>query len=429
MFLLPFLALTCIRYDRTVRPTYTLIRQSMSRLQTVVQESIMGVRTVKSFAREPYEIASFTEVNELYRERNILAATQSARYQPLIQLISNLGAVGVVWYGGLEVIHGQLSLGALVAFLGVLAYLTSPVQMLGFLVNLYAQAAASERRLLEIFDTPDPVTDHAGAAALGPSEARGHVRLRAVGVRYAGGSSLPALHDVDLDAPPGTVIALLGKTGSGKSTLVNLIPRFYDVAEGQVLVDGRDVREWTLHSLRRQIGVVPGETFLFSASLFENISYGRPDATQEDVEEAARLAEAAEFIEEMPSRYETIVGERGLGLSGGQRQRVALARALLFDPRILILDDASSSVDMETEYRIQKTLGRVMRGRTTFIIAHRLNSLRRADEILVLDSGRVVDRGRHDDLIRRDGLYREIYEMQFRDRDVVAPVVGRAGAQ
>ncbi len=429
MFLLPFLAISCIRYDRTVRPTYTLIRQAMSRLQTVVQENIMGVRTVKSFAREDYEIATFDETNQTYRDTNVLAALQSARYQPFMQLISNLGAVGVVWYGGVEVIHGTFSLGGLVAFLGVLAYLTSPMQMLGFLVNLYARAAASERRLLEIFDTEDPVVNAPGATELAPVEARGHVEFRHVTVRYPGGSSRAALDDVNVDAPPGTVIAILGRTGAGKSSLVNLIPRFYDATEGEVRVDGRDVREWTLHSLRRQVGVVPGETFLFSASIFENIAYGRSDATPSDVEAAARQAEAAEFIDELPNRYDTIVGERGLGLSGGQRQRVALARALLFDPHILILDDATASVDMETEYRIQKTLGRVMHGRTTFIIAHRLSSLRRADEILVLDQGRIVDRGRHDDLILRDGLYREIYDMQFRDRDAIAPVAQRAVSQ
>lgn len=422
MVLLPFLALSCIRYDRTVRPIYTLIRQAMSRLQTVVQENIMGVRTVKSFARETYEIATFDETNSLYRERNILAAVQASRYQPLMQLISNVGTVGVVWYGGMEVIHHQLSLGALVAFMAVLAYLTSPVQMLGFLVNLYAQAAASERRLLEIFETEDPVLESPGAQPLAPQAARGHVEFRHVGVRYpgAGGSSRPTLQDVNLDAPPGTVIALLGRTGSGKSTLVNLIPRFYDATEGEVLVDGHNVRDWTLRSLRRQIGVVPGETFLFSASLFENIAYGRSDASLADVQEAARLAEASEFVDEMPEGLDTIVGERGLGLSGGQRQRVALARALLFDPKILILDDATASVDMETEYRIQKTLGRVMQGRTTFIIAHRISSLRRADEIVVLDGGRVADRGRHEELIARDGLYREIFDMQFRDRDALS---------
>ena len=427
MILLPLLAASCIRYDRTVRPTYTLIRQAMSHLQTVVQESIMGVRTVKSFAREEYEVETFSQANEEYRTRNILAAVQGSRYQPVMQLISNLGVVGVVWYGGLQVIHGTFSLGGLVAFLGVLAYLTSPVQMLGFLVNLYAQAAASERRLVEIFETEDPVVDLPGAVELRPEEARGHVEFRGVSVRFVGGSKEPALDGIDLDAPPGTVVALLGKTGAGKSTLVNLIPRFYDPTEGSVLVDGRDVREWTLASLRRQVGVVPGETFLFSASLFENISYGYPDATLQDVEDAARLAEAAEFIETLKDRYDTIVGERGLGLSGGQRQRVALARALLFNPRILILDDATSSVDMETEYRIQKTLGRVMKGRTTFIIAHRVSSLRRADIVLVMDAGRIVDRGRHEDLIRRDGLYREIYELQFRDREALA-AAGRQAA-
>ncbi len=426
---LPFLSIAVMRFDRTVRPTYTSIRQAMSRLQTVVQENIMGVRTVKSFAREDYEIGTFAEANQTYRARNILVAVQQSRYQPLMQAIGNVGTVALLWYGGTLVITGHLSLGALVAFLGLTAYLTGPVQSLGFLVNLYAQAAASERRLVEVLETPDAVSDLPGATRLDPASVKGHVRFEGVTVRYSGTGRQKALTDIHFDAPAGSVVGLLGRTGSGKTSLVNLIPRFYDASEGQVLVDGRDVRSWTLASLRRQIGVVPGETFLFSASVFENIAYGRPDASLDDVKRAARMAEADEFIDTLPHGYDTIVGERGLGLSGGQRQRVALARALLFDPRILILDDATASVDLETEYRIQKTLERVMRERTTFIIAHRISSLRRADQILVLEGGRIVECGTHDELIRRDGLYREIYEIQFRDRKALGALDEKAGAR
>jgi ATP-binding cassette subfamily B multidrug efflux pump len=422
---MPFLGATVLRFDRRVRPTYTLIRQAMARLQTVVQENIAGVRTVKSFAREEHEIATFDAANDEYRQRQLDAAYQQAHYIPLMQLVGNLGVVALLWYGGQAVIAHRLSLGNLVAFFGLVVFLTGPIQQLGFLVNLYAQASASEHRLMDILDRNDLVTDLPGAQVLEPALARGDVEFRHVSFRHPGqDGGAQALTDVSFSVPAGTVVGLLGKTGSGKSALVNLIPRFYDVSSGEVRVDGRDVREWTLASLRRQIGVVPNETFLFSASVKDNIVYGRTGASMAEVREAARLAEADGFISELPDRYDTLVGERGLGLSGGQRQRVALARALLFDPRILILDDATSSVDMETEFAIQQALRRVMAGRTTFIIAHRLSSLRRAHLILVLDGGRVVERGTHDQLVRQDGLYREIFEVQFRDRPNVGAAVG-----
>ena len=375
----------------------------------------MAVRVVKTFAREPHEMEKFEERNREYGVRNIDAGNSQAQYIPLMQLIGNLSAVVLLWVGGAEVISGRTSLGALVAFFGLLGYLTGPTQQLGFLVNLFAQSAAAEQRLLEILETPDIVRDRPTAVVLQPERARGHVRFDCVTFRYPGMQGQPALREVTLDAPPGKVIALVGATGSGKSSLVNLIPRFYECQQGRVLVDGRDVRDWTVSSLRRQVGMVPGETFLFSASILENLSYGHRDSTLEEVRRAARIAQADDFIMEMPDGYETIVGERGLGLSGGQKQRVALARALLYDPRILVFDDATSSVDMETEYEIQQALQAAMTGRTTFIIAHRLSSVRRADEIVVLDHGVVVERGRHEDLLRRGGLYREIFDIQFRD--------------
>ncbi len=413
VLLLPFLTISVMRLDRAMRPAYSRIRQSMSDLQTVVQENITGVRTVKSFAREDYALRVFETRNLAYMQYNVEAAILQSRYIPLIQLIGNLGAVMLLWYGGMEVIHGRMSLGTMVAFFGLLGYLTGPIQQLGFLVNLFAQAFASGQRLIEILETPDIVTNRPGAKELSPLEAKGDVRFEHVSFHYTESSDRLALSDVCLHAKPGMVVGLLGRTGAGKSTLVNLIPRFYDVQQGQVLVDGRDVRDWTLESLRRQIGIVPGDTFLFSASIFENISYGRHDAKLDDVRRAASLAQADGFIMELPDQYETTVGERGLGLSGGQRQRIALARAILYDPSILILDDATSSVDLETEYEIQTALERVMQGRTTFIIGHRISSLRRADEILVLDGGRIVDRGRHEDLVRRDGLYRDVFQLQF----------------
>ncbi len=415
LIFLPLLAGTVIRFDQRVRPVYTAIRQAMSRLQTVVQENIMAVRVVKSFTREPYELEKFAAANTAYSQGNLRAAASQANYIPLIQLLGNLSAVVLLWYGGEQVLHGHLTVGGVMAFFGLLGYLTGPTQQLGFLVNLLAQASAAEVRLLEILETPDRVHDLPGAVRLEPAAARGHVRLQGVTFRYPGTSGPPALEDVTLDAPPGHVIGLVGATGAGKSSLVNLLARFYECERGRVEVDGREVRAWTLTSLRRQIGLVPGETFLFSASIQENIAYGRRGATLEDVRRAAAIAQAAEFIEELPDGYQTVVGERGLGLSGGQRQRVAIARAVLYNPRVLILDDATSSVDMETEYELQQALAAAMEGRTTFIIAHRLSSVRHADEILVLDGGRVRERGRHEELLRMGGLYRELFDLQFQD--------------
>jgi ATP-binding cassette subfamily B protein len=423
---MPFLGVVVLRFDQKVRPIYTEIRRVMSRLQTVVQENIVGVRVVKAFAREEFELQKFRVENEAYLRTNLWAGYQQALNIPLMQLLGNLSAVLLLWYGGMQVVHGRLSLGAVVAFFGLLGYLTGPTQQLGFLVNLYAQSHAAEERLLEILDTPDLVRDRPGAVPLAAATARGHVRFEHVTFRYPGAKG-PALVDVSLDAPPGSVIALLGTTGAGKTTLVNLIPRFYDCERGQVLVDGRDVREWTLGSLRRQVGFVPGETFLFSASVFENITYGRRNATLEEVRRAAAMAQADEFIMQLPDGYDTVVGERGLGLSGGQRQRIAIARALLYAPRILVLDDATSSVDLETEYEIQQALEAAMAGRTTFIIAHRLSSLRRADEIIVLDHGRVLERGRHEELVRGHGLYRELFDIQFQDRDMLRAHPGTGG--
>jgi ATP-binding cassette subfamily B multidrug efflux pump len=415
---MPFLAVAVLRFDHRVRPIYSAIRQMMSQLQTVVQENIVGVRVVKAFAREPYELDKFREKNLGYARENLRAGREQARFIPLMQLLGNLSAVVLLWYGGMQVLHGTETIGALVAFFGLLGYLTGPTQQLGFLVNLYAQAHAAEERLLEILETPDIVRDRPGAVVLRRELARGHVRFDRVTFRYPG-AKVPSLYDFSLDAPPGKVVALLGPTGSGKSTVVNLIPRFYETEQGRVLFDGRDVRDWTVASLRRQIGIVPGETFLFSATILENIAYGRSDATLEEVRRAAAMAQADEFIMELPDKYDTVVGERGLGLSGGQKQRIAIARALLYDPKVLILDDATSSVDLETEYEIQQALEQAMAGRTTFIIAHRLSSVRRADEIVVLDHGRVVERGRHEELLARGGLYRQLFDIQFRDRDML----------
>ncbi|MBE3589621.1 MAG: ABC transporter ATP-binding protein [Firmicutes bacterium] len=409
--LMPFLAVAVLRFDRRIRPAYAAIRESLSRLTTVVQENITGIRTVKSFAREEHEVDRFHEQNRDFALKNVVATDLIATYIPIMEAIGNLSATLLLWYGGRLVIRHELTLGELVAFFSLIGYLIWPLRELGFLVNLVEQAQAAGVRLLEILEAPPHVASPPRPVVV--RRPRGAVRFEGVAFRYSDGPVV--LEDIELDAPAGKTVALLGATGSGKTTLVSLIPRFYDVTRGRVCVDGVDVRRWDLHALRSQVGFVLSDTFLFSASIRENIAYGRPGASQAEIERAARLAQAHEFIRELPHGYDTVVGERGLGLSGGQKQRIAIARAILADPRILVLDDATSSVDMETEYLIQQALEELMEGRTTFIIAHRLSSLRRADEILVLDRGRIVERGRHEELLLRGGIYRQVYDVQFRD--------------
>ncbi|GGI97930.1 putative ABC transporter ATP-binding protein YknU [Alicyclobacillus cellulosilyticus] len=411
LVLLPVLGWIAVRFDSLLWPAYKRVRKTLGALNTAVQENIMGMRTVKSFAREGYELGKFDGRNEAYYASNLAAADLWKRFFPYMELIGNLEVCIVLFVGGWLVIRGDMDLGDLVAFFSILWYITFPMSQLGYLLNNWTQSVAAGERLLEILEAENPITSPVASYR---GKMRGRVEFRGVRLVQDGQE---VLRDIDFTVEPGQTIALLGKTGAGKSSIVNLIPRFYDVTEGSVLVDGIDVRDWDLDALRRQVAVVFQESFLFSTTIFANIAYGKPDATMEEVARAARIADAAEFIEQLPDGYRTIVGERGLGLSGGQKQRIALARAILADPAILILDDATSAVDMETEYTIQQALQEVMRGRTTFVIAHRISTLKRADQILVIDGGRIVERGTHDELVRQDGLYREIFEMQFRDRD------------
>lgn len=413
----PYLAYVSFRFDRQIRPTFSRIRKALSDLTTTIQETISGVRTVKSFAREGYEIEKFQDRNLDYRDRNLDASNLWARYFPLLEMGGNLATALLLWYGGRLVVSGDISLGSLVAFFSLVGYMVWPIRELGWVLNLYSQSVAAGERLIEVLHAPETVTNREGAVALG--RARGHVRFENVSFAYDGRHMV--LRGIDVDAPPGSTIALIGTTGAGKTSLVSLIPRFYDVSAGRVLVDGHDVRDLELESLRSNVGFVLQETFLFSATVRENIAYGRPDASMEEIIAAARRAQAHDFIMEMPQGYDTVVGERGLGLSGGQKQRIAIARALVVDPPILILDDATSSVDMETEQLIQQALAEVMKGRTTFVIAHRVSTLQQADEILVLDEGRIVERGRHEELLRRGGFYRRVYEIQFRDAAGAGP--------
>jgi ATP-binding cassette subfamily B multidrug efflux pump len=408
----PFLAVTAIRFRAVVHPAFTQLREALADMSTAVQENITGVRTVKSFAREPHQVELFSKRVDTVVDRHMATANVWRRFFPTMDLIGNMSMLVLVYFGGKEVISGRMTMGDLVASFSLIWYIVSPVQQLGYQINSFTQSVAAGERLLEILHTPEGIKDSPHATPIEHIE--GHVQFENVSFSYEG--SIPALQNIDLTVEPGMVVGLLGPTGAGKSTLVSLIPRFYDVNEGRVMIDGHNVAGVTLDSLRRQVGIVFQETFLFSTSLRENIGFGRRDASLAEIEEAARMANAHDFIMELPEGYDTLVGERGLGLSGGQKQRVAIARAILADPRILILDDATASVDMETEFEIQQALQTLMKGRTTFVIAHRISSVKDADLIVVLEQGRIVERGSHAELLDLGGVYRRIYDVQFSDR-------------
>ncbi|GAB2718386.1 ABC transporter ATP-binding protein [Paenibacillus thermoaerophilus] len=410
---MPLLAWTALKFERNIHPAFRTIRKAMSSLTTAVQENINGVRTVKAFAREPHEVEKFSRRSEEYRQAHIDMAYTWARYFPLMELLANASVVILILAGGLMVIGGSLKLGELGAFLSMIWYIIAPMRDIGFHINNYTQSKASGERVIEVLNQYVHVKNKENAVKLKPEEVKGHVVFEDVTFAYP--DKPPALERLSLDAKPGSVIGLLGPTGAGKSTVIQLLMRAYNVKQGRILLDGQDIRDLDVQSLRSQIAVVFQETFLFSSTIRNNIAYGVNGATDADVERAARLAQAHDFISELPDGYDTIVGERGLGLSGGQKQRIAIARAILRNPAILILDDSTSAVDMETEHEIQTALREVMKGRTTFVIAHRISSLKDADEIIVLDKGRVVQRGRHEELVRQPGLYRQTYRIQYAD--------------
>jgi ATP-binding cassette subfamily B protein len=411
---MPILLIQAYRYSKTLRPLWRSIREQVSSMTTWVEQNLRGARIVKGFAQERAELARFDEQNAVWFDLSERAALIRALNNPAVVLLTNISTIFIIWYGGRLVIQGGLTLGELVAFNAYLSQLANPIRRIGRMVPFMTEAAASGERIFEILDAESEVKESPDAVEL--PQVKGRVRFENVTFSYLGRRVV--LDSINLEAAPGEIIALLGTTGSGKSTIINLIPRFYDVTEGRVTVDGYDVRDLTLDSLRDQIGIVLQETTLFAASVRENIAFGRPGATDEEVIEAAKAAQANDFIEAMSEGYDTPVGERGSTLSGGQKQRVAIARALLKDPRILILDDAMSSVDTETERLIQRALERLMRGRTSFVIAQRLSTVRMADQILVLDQGRIVARGTHAELLHSSGLYADIYERQLRPQEV-----------
>lgn len=417
LLFLPLLVHAIARFQRGSREAWSEVQADLAHLSATLQENIAGVRVVKAFAREEDEAARFQAANNAFQAANLRAIRLNAFWTNYMNFLTAVGAVAVLWYGGRRAMTGAISMGTLVAFNAYVAQLTGPVRMLGMAISHFTRAAAGLKRIYALLDTPVEIADRPGAADLGPARVTGRVTFEGVSFHYPGGETV--LEDINLDVAPGTRVAVLGLTGSGKSTLLHLIPRFYEPTAGRVCIDGVDVRDVTLASLRRQIAIVPQETFLFSATLRENIAYGRPDATPEEVEAAARAAQIHDFIQSLPQGYETVVGERGVGLSGGQKQRIAIARALLTDAPILLLDESTSAVDVATERLIQQALDRLMAGRTTFIIASRLSTVMKADLVLVLQDGRIAARGTHDELIRQDGLYRRIYDLQLRPAEEV----------
>jgi ABC-type multidrug transport system fused ATPase/permease subunit len=407
----PFVIFAATRFSRLSRPAVQEIQQRIAELTAEAEESVSGVRIVKAFAREEYMLRRFRRSVTRVFDQNVYSTRLRAFYSPMLGFIPSLGLAVVLWVGGREVIQGSMSLGTFTAFYTYLMMLMGPMRMLGLALGMAQRAVASGNRLFEILDRDAQITSPPDAPELPPGP--GAVAFERVELRYDGGA--PALSEIDLEVEAGSTVALVGPTGSGKTSLVGLLARLYDPSAGAVVVDGADLRSVEVSSLRRQIAFVADDPFLFSATVAENIAYGRPDADQAQIELAARRAQAHGFIAALPDGYETVVGERGLTLSGGQRQRIAIARALIAEPRILILDDATSSVDATTEEEIKRGLREAMAGRTTFVVAHRLSTISLADEIVVMDGGRIVDRGTHAELLERCPLYAEIAEFGCED--------------
>ena len=406
LWIAPLLIGLAYRYSHVAHPLLRDVQQKMADVATVAEENIVGVHVVKSFAQEQAEQAKFERSSEAVFSQSVAANKQRALYVPLLSFLPLLAQAAVILVGGRMVIDGTLTYGAFFSFNIIVLMMVAPLRMLGMWIGQAQRATASGERIFEVIDEPEEVADRPGAVELPPGP--GRIEYRDVHFEYAPGR--PVVHGIDLELAPGSTTALIGHTGAGKTTLAALVGRFYDISGGSVLLDGIDVRDVTIRSLRRAIGVVSQDPFLFSATVRENIAFGVGDATDAEIERAAELAQAREFIERLPDGYDTMIGERGITLSGGQRQRLAIARALIVDPRVLILDDATAAVDATTEALIKRGLREVMRGRTTIIIAHRLSTISLADDIVVLDGGEIAARGTHEELIARSAVYRDIYE-------------------
>jgi ATP-binding cassette subfamily B protein len=407
---LPIAFLLFMAFGRMAAPLFGENQRRLSKVNTILQENLAGLKVIKSFTSEEREEARFAESVDSLLEQGLKISKIFSFLFPFIFLVANIGQAAILYFGSAQIIEGTLTIGEWQKFSLYLTFVFIPMGQLGMIISLMAQATASADRVFEILDTKNDVEDKPDAVAL--PEINGRVAFENVSFRYFEHGE-PVLQDINFVAEPGQTVALLGSTGSGKSTIINLIPRFYDVTEGAVKVDEYDVRDVTLASLREQIGIVLQETTLFGGTIRDNIAFGRPQATDEEVIAAAQAAAAHEFIMEFPEGYETAVGERGSTLSGGQKQRIAIARALLMDPHILILDDSTSSVDLTTEYEIQQALDKLMEGRTSIVIAQRISTVLNADQIIVLDKGRIVDRGSHEDLMETSAIYAEIYHSQL----------------
>lgn len=401
-------------FGRKIKRNGTVIQERMADITSLLQESISAVRVVKSFVREKYETDRFVRQNQLNFQAAMKNVQLTSLLTPTVEFLAAISVTFIVWFGGYEVVNDEMTAGALVAFLTYAVNLANPVKRLSRVYGNLQRAMAAVDRVFAVIDLEEPISDKEGAKPL--PKISGAVKLDHVSFEYKKG--VPALSDVSLDAKPGQMIAFVGPSGAGKSTIANLIPRFYEITDGSISIDGTDIRDVTISSLREQIGIVPQETLLFSTTVMENIRYGRLDATDEEVIEAAKAANADEFIRNLPQGYDTKIGERGMNLSGGQRQRMAIARAILKNPRILILDEATSALDTESEKIVQAALDKLMVGRTSFVIAHRLSTIFNADQIFVIDNGHVKEHGTHEELLKLDGLYSYLYNIQFNKKNV-----------
>jgi subfamily B ATP-binding cassette protein MsbA len=410
MIPVPVLGFITFRYSRKVRRFYRSTRERLADMNAKLQDNLSGIRVIKSFAREEHEYNRFAAEAEEFYDIRVNVIKLWTLFMPLTQLAVSLGGVVLWWYGGTLITHQQVTLGTVIAFVGYLWMFYGPVNNIARVSDTIQRSLAAAERIFEVLDTEPDLADSPNAVQMPDIE--GRVEFENVSFRYSSGEEV--LKEIGITAKPGQIVALVGRSGAGKSSIVNLIPRFYDTTSGRVLVDGVDVRTVTQESLRRQIGIVLQDTFLFNGTIRENILYGRLGASDDEVLEAAKAANADEFIQYMPEGYDTLIGERGIKLSGGQRQRLAIARAILADPRILILDEATSSVDSESEYLIHKAMDEMMKGRTTFVIAHRLSTIKHADMIITLEDGRIVEVGDHRSLLEKDGVYSQMYEAQFR---------------